>query len=174
MMNKGLELIEACWLFDLPESEIEILLHPQSIIHSMVAYNDGSVLAQLGNPDMRTPIAHALGHPDRIESGVEPLDPVAVSQLNFEAADEQRFPCLRLARAAIAEGGTRPALLNAANEVAVDAFLNGRISFTRIPQLIEDCMQHIESHPGDSLEQILADDHAARERVRHLIAEGHA
>ena len=172
MMNKGLELIEACWLFDLPESEIEILLHPQSIIHSMVAYNDGSVLAQLGNPDMRTPIAHALGYPDRLESGVEPLDPVAVSQLNFEAADENRFPCLRLARAAIAEGGTRPAILNAANEIAVDAFLNGRIAFTRIPQLIEDCMQHIDSHPGDSLERILADDRAARERVRQRIAEG--
>ena len=172
MMNKGLELIEACWLFDLPESEIEILLHPQSIIHSMVAYNDGSVLAQLGNPDMRTPIAHALGYPDRLESGVEPLDPVAVSQLNFEAADENRFPCLRLARAAIAEGGTRPAILNAANEIAVDAFLNGRIAFTRIPQLIEDCMQHIDSHPGDSLERILADDRAAREHVRQRIAEG--
>ncbi len=172
MMNKGLELIEACWLFDLPESEIEILLHPQSIIHSMVAYNDGSVLAQLGNPDMRTPIAHALGYPDRLESGVEPLDPVAVSQLNFEAADENRFPCLRLARAAIAEGGTRPAILNAANEIAVDAFLNGRIAFTRIPQLIEDCMQHIDSHPGDSLERILADDRTAREHVRQRIAEG--
>ena len=174
MMNKGLELIEACWLFDLPESEIEILLHPQSIIHSMVAYDDGSVLAQLGNPDMRTPIAHALGYPERIDSGVEPLDLVAVSQLNFEAADERRFPCLRLARAAIAKGGTRPAILNAANEIAVQAFLDGRIAFTRIPQLIEDCMQHIESHSGESLEQILGDDQAARERVRQCIAEGAA
>jgi len=169
MMNKGLELIEACWLFDLPESEIEILLHPQSIIHSMVAYDDGSVLAQMGNPDMRTPIAHALAFPDRIDSGVEPLDLVAVSQLNFEAADEQRFPCLRLARDAIAAGGTRPAILNAANEVAVEAFLAGRIAFTRIPQLIEDCMQQVPSHDTGSLEQILADDAAARAFVRQRI-----
>ena len=169
MMNKGLELIEACWLFDLPESEIEILLHPQSIIHSMVAYDDGSVLAQMGNPDMRTPIAHALAWPGRIASGVEPLDLVRVSQLNFEAADENRFPCLRLARAAIAEGGTAPAILNAANEIAVEAFLAGRIPFTRIPQLIEDCMQQTPAHASDSLDRILADDAAARACVRQAI-----
>ncbi len=172
MMNKGLELIEACWLFDLPQSDIEILLHPQSIIHSMVAYDDGSVLAQMGNPDMRTPIAHALAFPERIDSGVEPLDLVRVSQLNFEAADEQRFPCLRLARQAIAEGGTRPAILNAANEVAVDAFLGGRIAFTRIPKLIEHCMQHTESHSSEDLEQILADDAAARACVRAAMDGG--
>ncbi len=172
MMNKGLELIEACWLFDLPQSEIEILLHPQSIIHSMVAYSDGSVLAQMGNPDMRTPIAHALAWPDRIDSGVEPLDLVKVSQLNFEAADEKRFPCLRLARAAITEGGTRPAILNAANEIAVEAFLAGRIAFTRIPQLIEDCMHQTEAHAAESLERILADDAAARDCVRRAIDGG--
>ncbi len=169
MMNKGLELIEACWLFDLPESDIEILLHPQSIIHSMVAYDDGSVLAQMGNPDMRTPIAHALAWPGRIASGVEPLDLVKVSQLNFEAADENRFPCLRLARAAIAEGGTAPAILNAANEIAVEAFLAGRIPFTRIPQLIEDCMQQTPAHASNSLDRILADDAAARACVRQAI-----
>ncbi len=169
MMNKGLELIEACWLFDAPHEDVEIVLHPQSIIHSMVAYNDGSVLAQMGQPDMRTPIANALGWPERIVSGVEPLDLIAVSQLNFAKADEKRFPCLRLARQAIAQGGSSMAILNAANEIAVQAFLQRRIAFTRIPEMIEQTMQHVEKHQASSLEQILQDDLAAREYADFLI-----
>lgn len=165
MMNKGLELIEACWLFDVAQDDVEIVLHPQSIIHSMVSYNDGSVLAQMGNPDMRTPIAHAMAWPERIESGVEPLDLFKVSQLNFENADEQRYPCLRLAREAIAAGGTSMAILNAANEIAVEAFLDRRIGFTRIAELIEDCLEKIPSHVTDSLNQIIDDDRQARQYV---------
>jgi 1-deoxy-D-xylulose-5-phosphate reductoisomerase len=170
MMNKGLELIEACWLFDVDESEVQIVLHPQSIIHSMVAYNDGSVLAQMGNPDMRTPIANALGWPDRIVSGVEPLDLIAVSTLDFANADEARFPCLRLARQAIQQGGTCTAILNAANEVAVEAFLNHRIPFTRIPELIKQTMDSVSSHNSDSLQQILLDDQTARDFVNQQIS----
>ncbi len=169
MMNKGLELIEACWLFDVPHQDVEIVLHKQSIIHSMVAYNDGSVLAQMGNPDMRTPIANALGWPERIDSGVEPLDLIAVSQLNFEKADEIRFPCLRLARQAIQQAGTSMAILNAANEVAVEAFLNSQIAFTRIAELIEQTMNDIPYQNTDSLQQILADDQAARNYATRLI-----
>ena len=170
MMNKGLELIEACWLFDVAHQDVEIVVHPQSIIHSMVAYNDGSVLAQMGNPDMRTPIANALGWPQRIESGVEPLDLIAVSQLSFENADEQRFPCLRLARQAVQHGGTNMAILNAANEVAVQAFLQRQIKFTRIAEIIEQTMNTVESHQTDELEQILKDDHNARAFVQmHLL-----
>lgn len=165
MMNKGLELIEACWLFNVAPADVEIVLHKQSIIHSMVAYNDGSVLAQMGNPDMRTPIANALAWPERITSGVEPLDLVAVSQLNFEKADENRFPCLRLARQAIHQGGTSMAILNAANEVAVQAFLQSQIAFTRIAELIEQTMQNIPSQNTDNLQQILSDDQAARDFV---------
>lgn len=169
MMNKGLELIEACWLFDVDESLVDIVLHPQSIIHSMVAYNDGSVLAQMGNPDMRTPIAHALGWPDRIESGVEPLDLIAVSTLDFAHADEDRFPCLRLARQSIQQGGTSMAIMNAANEIAVQAFLQGKILFTQIPELIQQTMESITSHASDSLQQILLDDQAARACVLQQI-----
>ncbi len=165
MMNKGLELIEACWLFDVDESFVQIVLHPQSIIHSMVAYNDGSVLAQMGNPDMRTPIANALGWPERIESGVEPLDLVAVSTLDFADADELRFPCLRLARHAMQQGGTSTAILNAANEKAVEAFLQNRVPFTRIPEIIEHTMDKVTSHNSDELPQILHDDQVARDFV---------
>lgn len=165
MMNKGLELIEACWLFDVAQDDVEIVLHPQSIIHSMVSYNDGSVIAQMGNPDMRTPIAHAMAWPERIESGVEPLDFFEVSQLNFEKANEQRYPCLRLAREAISAGGTSMAILNAANEIAVEAFLDRRIGFTRIAELIEDCLDKIPSHVTDSLNQIIDDDRQARQYV---------
>jgi 1-deoxy-D-xylulose-5-phosphate reductoisomerase len=164
-MNKGLELIEACWLFDVDESLVQIVLHPQSIIHSMVAYNDGSVLAQMGNPDMRTPIANALGWPQRIVSGVEPLDLIAVSTLDFANADEDRFPCLRLARQAIQLGGTGTAILNAANEMAVAAFLQNRIPFTRIPEIIKHTMDSITSHASDNLQQILFDDQVARDFV---------
>lgn len=171
MMNKGLELIEACWLFDLAHEDVEIVVHPQSIIHSMVAYNDGSVLAQMGNPDMRTPIANALGWPERIVSGVEPLDLIEVSQLNFEKADEQRFPCLRLARQAIARGGTSMAILNAANEMAVAAFLQRRIGFNHIAQVIEQAMNHVQSCDTDDLQQILAHDQAARAYTTECIAK---
>ncbi|MDJ0834729.1 MAG: 1-deoxy-D-xylulose-5-phosphate reductoisomerase [Gammaproteobacteria bacterium] len=170
MMNKGLELIEACWLFDVDEQDVEIVLHPQSIIHSMVAYNDGSVLAQMGNPDMRTPIANALGWPERIDSGVEPLDLVKVSQLSFEQADERRFPCLRLARQSIIDGGTSMAILNAANEVAVEAFLQGQIRYTQIAELIEQTMQHVPSRNTDSLQQIIDDDLSARAYVKQQIS----
>ncbi len=163
MMNKGLELIEACWLFNVPHQNVEIVLHKQSIIHSMVAYNDGTVLAQMGNPDMRTPIAHALAWPQRIISGVEPLDLIAVSQLNFEKADEVRFPCLRLARQAIQQGGTSMAILNAANEIAVGALLQTKIKFTQIAELIEQTMNKVDSHQTDSLQLVLADDLAARD-----------
>jgi 1-deoxy-D-xylulose-5-phosphate reductoisomerase len=163
MMNKGLELIEACWLFDIDEKDVEIVLHKQSIIHSMVAYTDGSVLAQLGNPDMRTPIANALAWPDRMNSGVEPLDLIQVSQLSFETADEQRFPCLKLARDAFKQGGTSMAILNAANEVAVASFLNEQIKFTDIPKLIDNTLQNIPSNSASNLDIILEDDRRARE-----------
>lgn len=162
MMNKGLELIEACWLFDVDESDVNIVLHKQSIIHSLVAYNDGSVLAQMGNPDMRTPIANALAWPERIDSGVEPLDLIQVSQLNFEEADSKRFPCLILARAAFRQGGTSMAILNAANEIAVESFLAERIKFTEIPQLIERTLENVTSQAADDLQIILQDDQRAR------------
>ena len=169
MMNKGLELIEACWLFDIDESDVNIVLHKQSIIHSLVAYNDGSVLAQMGNPDMRTPIANALAWPQRIESGVEPLDLIAVSQLDFEVADEIRFPCLALARASFRQGGTCMAILNAANEVAVAQFLSGKIKFTYIPVLIEKTLEKVVSKDARDLQTILQDDRRAREYVmQHL------
>jgi 1-deoxy-D-xylulose-5-phosphate reductoisomerase len=171
MMNKGLELIEACWLFGMDESDVEILLHKQSIVHSMVAYNDGSVLAQMGNPDMRTPIAHALAWPQRITSGVEPLDLLQVSQLDFQVADENRFPCLRLAREAFRQGGTSMTILNAANEVAVENFLNHRIKFTDIPKLIEKALQKIDSRDAQSLEIVLADDARARNFINQQLVE---
>jgi len=162
LMNKGLELIEACWLFGVTPDRVEIVVHPQSVIHSMVEYVDGSVLAQLGNPDMRTPIAHALGWPDRIESGVESLDLVAVGQLAFERPDTDRFPCLRLARDAAEAGGTAPAVLNAANEVAVAAFLGGRLNFTRIAEVIDSVLQRHEVRQVTSLASVLAADGWAR------------
>ena len=137
MMNKGLELIEACWLFDAQPSQVEVVIHPQSVIHSMVDYVDGSVIAQLGNPDMRTPISYAMAWPERIDSGVSPLDMFAVGRLDFQRPDEQRFPCLRLASQAAETGGSAPAMLNAANEVAVAAFLERRIRFSDIAVIIE-------------------------------------
>ncbi|WP_454563538.1 1-deoxy-D-xylulose-5-phosphate reductoisomerase [Pseudomonas sp. AIG] len=140
MMNKGLELIEACWLFDAKPSQVEVVIHPQSVIHSLVDYVDGSVLAQLGNPDMRTPIANALAWPERIDSGVAPLDLFAVARLDFEAPDEGRFPCLRLARQAAEAGDSAPAMLNAANEVAVAAFLDGRVRYLEIASIIEEVL----------------------------------
>jgi len=163
MMNKGLEVIEACWLFDASPRQVQVVLHPQSVIHSMVDYVDGSVLAQLGNPDMRTPIAHALAWPERMASGVDSLDLFMVGQLDFEEPDLRRFPCLRLAFDAIEAGGTSPAVLNAANEVAVDAFLEGRIGFTDIAEVIEGTLGELSSRPADSLEIIFEQDAAARE-----------
>ncbi len=171
MMNKGLEVIEACWLFDANPDQIDVVLHPQSVIHSLVQYTDGSVLAQLGNPDMRTPIAHALAWPQRIDSGVAPLDLFAVGRLDFEAPDLARFPCLRLAYEAIRAGGTAPAILNAANEVAVEAFLERRLGFMAIPEVIEATLEHVSASPAEDLETILSDDAAARRVALQLIDE---
>ena len=162
MMNKGLEVIEACWLFKAKADDIQVVIHPQSIIHSMVSYTDGSVLAQLGNPDMRTPIAHALAWPERIESGVEPLDLFAMADLQFESPDLQRFPCLGLAYDAIRAGGTAPAILNAANEIAVDAFLDGRLKFNEIARLNERVLNQLDSVSATDLESVLAVDREAR------------
>jgi 1-deoxy-D-xylulose-5-phosphate reductoisomerase len=165
LMNKGLELIEACLLFDLPPAKVEVLIHPQSIVHSMVEYLDGSVLAQLGNPDMRTPIAHALGCPERLESGVESLDLVRIGQLDFERPDEARFPSLRLARAAAEAGGSAPAVLNAANEVAVAAFLAGQIAFTGIVDLNERVLNAHSVSTLNNLDAVLAADAWARQQA---------
>ena len=162
MMNKGLEVIEARWLFDIAAERIEVLIHPQSIIHSLVEFADGSLIAQLSNPDMRVPIAHALGFPERIESGAAPLDLAALGQLSFERPDARRFPCLELAYAALRAGGTAPALLNAANEVAVAAFLEGKLRFTAIAQVIEDVLLRVPAAAADSLEAVLEADRSAR------------
>ncbi|WP_371369205.1 1-deoxy-D-xylulose-5-phosphate reductoisomerase [Pseudomonas sp. QL9] len=166
MMNKGLELIEACWLFDAAPSRVEVVIHPQSVIHSLVDYVDGSVLAQLGNPDMRTPIAHALAWPERIDSGVSPLDLFGVARLDFQAPDEQRFPCLRLAREAAEAGGSAPAVLNAANEVAVAAFLERRIRFTEIAVIIDEVLNREAAAPVECLDAVLAADKRAREAAQ--------
>ncbi|MFT3930009.1 MAG: 1-deoxy-D-xylulose-5-phosphate reductoisomerase [Spongiibacteraceae bacterium] len=163
MMNKGLELIEACWLFDAQPEQVQIVVHPQSVIHSMVEYIDGSVLAQLGNPDMRTPIAHALAWPERIESGVGALDLIAQARLDFQAPDYARFPCLRLATEAMRVGGTAPAVLNAANEIAVAAFLAEQIPFTAIPVVIEYVLEQIPAVEPHTLADVQIADRDARE-----------
>ncbi|WP_454255886.1 1-deoxy-D-xylulose-5-phosphate reductoisomerase [Pseudomonas sp. Marseille-Q8238] len=165
MMNKGLELIEACWLFDARPAQVEVVIHPQSVIHSMVDYVDGSVLAQLGNPDMRTPIAHALAWPQRIDSGVSALDLFAIARLDFQRPDEERFPCLRLARQVAEEAGTAPAMLNAANEVAVAAFLERRIRFPEIARIIDDVLNLEAASTVESLDAVLAADARARARA---------
>lgn len=162
MMNKGLELIEACWLFDARPEQVEVVIHPQSVIHSMVDYVDGSVLAQLGNPDMRTPIAHALAWPQRIDSGVAPLDLFSIARLDFQAPDEQRFPCLRLARQAAEAGNSAPAMLNAANEVAVAAFLDRRIRYPEIASMIDDVLNLEPVVPVVDLETVFDVDSKAR------------
>lgn len=164
LMNKGLEVIEACWLFNVPASQVEVIVHPQSTIHSMVAYNDGSVLAQLGNPDMRTPIAYALGWPQRLPSGVKPLDLLSVARLDFEQPDMKRFPCLGLAYEAHERGGYATVALNAANEMAVQAFLERRISFQAIPQLVAEVMRAAKSGTAYDLNDILIQDGESRER----------
>jgi 1-deoxy-D-xylulose-5-phosphate reductoisomerase len=162
MMNKGLEVIEAHWLFNAAADDIQVVVHPQSVIHSMVQYVDGSVLAQMGNPDMRTPIAYGLAYPERIDAGVEPLDLFKVAQLDFVAPDFERFPCLSLAYQALRTGGTAPAVLNAANEVAVEAFLNRKISFLDIPRLIADVLNAHSGEAVNTLEDVLMADKQAR------------
>jgi 1-deoxy-D-xylulose-5-phosphate reductoisomerase len=171
MMNKGLELIEACWLFDASPAQIEVVVHPQSVIHSLVDYVDGSVLAQLGNPDMRTPISHALAWPERIDSGVAPLDLFAIARLDFQVPDEQRFPCLRLAREAAQAGGTAPAMLNAANEVAVAAFLERRIRFPEIASIIEHVLQAEPAVAVECLDTVLVADGQARILAERWLAQ---
>ncbi len=170
LMNKGLELIEACWIFDLTPDSIDVVVHPQSIIHSMVQYRDGSVLAQMGNPDMRTPIAYGLGWPERLASGVAPLDLIATARLDFEAPDEGRFPCLRLAREAFNAGGTAMAVCNAANEVAVAAFLDGRVRFTAIPWVIEQTLGQMPILEPISLAVVEAADRDARQVATEQVA----
>jgi len=169
MMNKGLEVIEAHLLFNIPTELIQVVIHPQAIIHSMVQYTDGSTLAQLGNPDMRIPIANALAHPERIESGVDSLDIFEMARFDFMQPDFERFPCLRFAYEAARAGGTRPAVLNAANEVAVSAFLNGAIRFLDIATVIESCLASIETTPADTLQAVLeADAHARQFAIERI------
>tara|TARA_R110002072_G_scaffold84388_8_gene191363 strand:+ start:20299 stop:21510 length:1212 start_codon:yes stop_codon:yes gene_type:complete len=170
LMNKGLEFIEACWIFDLAPQRVEVVVHPQSIIHSMVQYLDGSVLAQLGNPDMRTAIAYGLGWPERLESGVPPLDLIATARLDFESPDEGRFPCLRLAREAVAAGGTAMAVCNAANEVAVAAFLDEQIRFTDIPVVIEHTLERVDNLEPTSLSVVESADAQARQVASRFLA----
>ena len=171
MMNKGLEMIEACLLFNMSSDKIQIVLHPQSIIHSMVDYVDGTVLAQMGNPDMRIPIAHALAMPERFESGAEPLNIFDVKRMDFEEPDLERFPCLRLAYQAIDAGGIMPTVLNAANEIAVAAFLQERIRFTDIAKVIERCMSLISGGRAENLDVVLDADRLAREHSEEIISE---
>lgn len=170
MMNKGLEVIEAHWLFAAEPEQIHVVIHPQSVIHSMVEYLDGSVLAQLGNPDMRTPIAYALGYPERIDAGVAPIDLFKIGSLDFEAPDFKRFPCLGLAYRALRAGGTAPAILNAANEVAVAAFLDRSMPFTAIPVLIEHVLGAVGACAVDTLADVLEADRRARETARERLA----
>ncbi len=170
MMNKGLELIEACWLFAVKPTQIQVVIHPQSIIHSLVEYVDGSMLAQLGCADMRVPIAHALAWPQRFDSGVPSLNLFEVAQLNFEAPDSERFPCLRLAYEAAASGGTAPAILNAANEIAVSAFLRGELAFTEIPVTIEAVLSHVPAVDAATLDIVLEADQQARGVAKEFLA----
>lgn len=171
MMNKGLEVIEARWLFDAPPEMIQVVVHPQSVIHSAVQYSDGSVLAQLGNPDMRTPIAYAMAWPERIAAGVESLDLFKIARLDFFAPDFERFRCLQLAYDVLREGGTAPAILNAANEVAVAAFLDNRLPFLGIARLNDQVLQSLSAGPEGSLADVLAADAEARQLAAHLVRD---
>jgi 1-deoxy-D-xylulose-5-phosphate reductoisomerase len=171
MMNKGLEVIEARWLFGIEPRAIEVVIHPQSIVHSLVEYVDGSLIAQLSNPDMRVPIAHALAYPERIASGARPLDLTAMKDLSFERPDERRFPCLRLAYAALERGGTAPAVLNAANEVAVEAFLARRLPFTGIARVIAETLDAVPAAEASALEAVLAADAQARRAAVNYVGE---
>jgi 1-deoxy-D-xylulose-5-phosphate reductoisomerase len=172
MMNKGLEVIEAHWLFSMPAECIDVVVHPQSVIHSMVEYEDGSVLAQLGNPDMRTPIAHALAYPDRVDAGVERLDLARIGTLSFEPPDFARFPCLRLAYRALERGGASAVALNAANECAVERFLAGRVPFQRIAEVVEAVMDRAGGDTLGSLEAVAAADTEARAAAHDLLGPG--
>ena len=174
MMNKGLEVIEAYWLFGAPREAIEVVVHPQSVVHSMVEYRDGSVIAQLGAPDMRTPIACALAWPERIEAGVRPVDFAALGRLDFGGVDHQRFPCMALAYAALERGGTAPAILNAANEVAVERFLAHGLAFDAIPRVIEAVLAEVTPGPLVSLEAAWDADRAAREAAGRAVAASRA
>jgi 1-deoxy-D-xylulose-5-phosphate reductoisomerase len=170
MMNKGLEVIEARWLFDMPPQTIEVVIHPQSIVHSLVEYVDGSLIAQLSNPDMRVPIAHALGYPERIASGARSLDLTTMKDLTFEKPDERRFPCLRLAYTALERGGTAPAILNAANEVAVEAFLARRLPFTGIARVIAETLAAVGAGEATSLDAVMAADAESRRAAGTRVA----
>lgn len=172
LMNKGLELIEACWLFGVPESQVEVLVHPESVVHSMVEYVDGSVLAQLGSPDMRTPIACALAWPERIYSGAPQLNLAEVATLHFEAPNDDLFPSLKLARQAMVTGGTASAVLNAANEVAVAAFLQQQLSFQGIFSLVTDCLNTIPVAQATTLDSLMQADASARMHASQLISQG--
>lgn len=169
LMNKGLEFIEACWLFSVPPEKIQVVLHPQSVIHSMVQYTDGSVLAQMGQPDMRTPIAHALAWPERMASGVAPLDLLAVARLDFDQPDTQRFPCLRLAMEVAGAGASESIVLNAANEIAVDAFLSRQIRYLQIPALVEEMLQSTPSKAVKNLEAVHQLDSEVRRVAKTLV-----
>ena len=171
LMNKGLELIEACWLFGVPQHQVEVLVHPESVVHSMVEYADGSVLAQLGSPDMRTPIACALAWPERIYSGAPQLNLAEVAKLHFEAPDDDLFPSLKLARQAMVTGGTAAAVLNAANEVSVAAFLQQRLSFQGIFDVVTDCLNKIPVAKATTLDSLMQADMLARERADQLISQ---
>lgn len=173
LMNKGLEVIEAHWLFNAAPEQIEVVVHPQSVIHSMVQYVDGSVLAQLGNPDMRTPIAYALGYPERIQSGVGALDLFKTARLDFEPPDTARFPCLRLAFESLRRGGDAPAILNAANEIAVQAFLERKIGFMDIPRLIEHTLSYMTIEDKITLDSLVAADAEARRIAEHGVERLH-
>jgi 1-deoxy-D-xylulose-5-phosphate reductoisomerase len=171
LMNKGLELIEAHHLFGLPYERIDVVVHPQSIVHSLITLNDGAALAHLGHPDMRVPISYALHHPDRVDvPGVRPLDLAEVGSLTFERVDDEAFPCLRLAREAAREGGTAPCVLNAANEVAVHAFLNGRLPFLGIPAVIEETLERLGTTPIRAFETLYEADREARAVAGELLA----
>jgi 1-deoxy-D-xylulose-5-phosphate reductoisomerase len=172
LMNKGLEVIEARWLFDAAPDQLEVLIHPQSIVHSMVAYRDGSVLAQMGTPDMRTPIAHALAWPNRIESGVDRLNLATAGDLSFREPDLLRFPCLGLAFEAMRQGDGAPAVLNAANEIAVQAFLDGKMGFRQIPQLVDAVMNSVAVSPVHTVEDVMQQDRVARSEARRVIDNG--
>jgi 1-deoxy-D-xylulose-5-phosphate reductoisomerase len=170
LMNKGLELIEAHHLFGVPYEQIDVVVHPQSIIHSLIQLNDGAALAHMGYPDMRVPISYALHFPERADVPVEPLDLPKLAQLTFEEPDEQAFPCLRLARAAAAEGGTAPCVMNAANEAAVQAFLDGQLGFTGIPAMIERALETVERQPLTSFDDLYLADAQARRVVEGAVA----
>ncbi len=171
MMNKGLEVIEARWLFNAPAEQIEVVVHPQSVVHSMVQYRDGSVMAQLGSPDMRTPIAYGLAYPERIAAGVKALDLFSVGRLDFSAPDFERFPCLNLAYEALKAGGAAPAVLNAANEIAVAAFLESTILFTQIPQVIEKTLSQLSLQPAGNIEELLDVDAQSRCVAQEIVLQ---